>query len=64
MKKEFLQTDGCDFALCNILSYIAHFFKYIINRCIFVLASEEFIDERIGMLINKDSPYLPVINQE
>lgn len=27
-------------------------------------ASEEFIDERIGMLINKDSPYLPVINQE
>ncbi|XP_026467499.1 ionotropic receptor 93a-like [Ctenocephalides felis] len=42
MKKEFLQTDGCDFAL----------------------SSEEFIDERIGMLINKDSPYLPVINQE
>ncbi|KAJ0183472.1 hypothetical protein K1T71_001448 [Dendrolimus kikuchii] len=46
------------------LSYLLHADHLATGTCDFVLSSEEFMDERVAMIVPSDSPYLPVINKE
>lgn len=34
------------------------------GRCDFTLASEEFLEEQVAMIVAQESPYLPRINEE
>lgn len=34
------------------------------DRCDFILAAEEFLEEQIALILPKDSPYLHLINNE
>ncbi|XP_068617506.1 ionotropic receptor 93a [Battus philenor] len=46
------------------LSYIMREATVATDRCDFTVSAEEFIDEKVAMIVPAGSPYLPVINKE
>ncbi|XP_045499177.1 ionotropic receptor 93a [Colias croceus] len=46
------------------LKYLMRADTLATDSCDFVLSSEEFMEERVAMIVPADSPYLPVINKE
>ncbi|CAG4929672.1 unnamed protein product [Colias eurytheme] len=46
------------------LNYLMRADTLATDSCDFVLSSEEFMEERVAMIVPADSPYLPVINKE
>ncbi|CAK1555259.1 unnamed protein product [Leptosia nina] len=46
------------------LNYLKRADTAATDSCDFVLSSEEFMEERVAMIVPADSPYLPVINKE
>ncbi|KPJ08640.1 Glutamate receptor 2 [Papilio machaon] len=46
------------------LSYVMRAATLATDRCDFTISAEEFMDEKVAMIVPAGSPYLPVINKE
>ncbi|CAH2047486.1 unnamed protein product, partial [Iphiclides podalirius] len=46
------------------LSYVMRAATLATDRCDFTVSAEEFMDEKVAMIMPAGSPYLPVINEE
>ncbi|KPI95866.1 Glutamate receptor delta-1 subunit [Papilio xuthus] len=46
------------------LSYVMRVATLATDRCDFTISAEEFMDEKVAMIVPAGSPYLPVINKE
>lgn len=62
MRRNYLVTDKCDLALGNVNIY--KIMGSNLRLCCFLTGTDEFFEERLGLIVAPGSPYLPRINEE
>lgn len=65
MRKEFLETDKCEFTL-SMFRISSDYNCCKLSNSIYIncLGNEKFLDEKIGLILPANSPYLSILNEE